>query len=593
MKRVTLSIAILWGLLTTSYGQSIGSIGDDDPSNEIQRIGIFNDSVQLTKGGGGIPLSALGFSIPIMEEIDLPDNMAFGIANTTTANGLAIAGRQGAGSSLGPVRSAAIFGTSEQGSGVVGFSSGTGNVAGVLGSTDNPTGAGIIGRAEGTGFGGFFESSGRSALVTGHGNVGIGIEFPEAKLEVNGDMRVNTDVGKLMLGYPQNGNQWAITTTGKGANLLFGAKADGASEFDGRMVLVQNGQVGMGTNQPNAQLEILNNSSNVLPQLLLTENEKDYARLSFGNSEVKNVHWNIDGLTASNKKNAKLDFRFKSSSIETNPMTIIGNGNVGIGNTDPDEELVVGNNIGANWSVPAMTVGNENGGATEIGNADYSLQLEAGNSLGRARIVSHAQYMPNGLGELAIRTKGLSVGESPGGAGQYMMKIVHGYFGLDIQNASSDSDWELYLEALGNGLRLYFNGSVRGEFNAVDGNYYAFSDRRFKSDIKPIKGILANMMQLEPSSYKVKEGNPHQKTSIGFIAQDVEKLFPELISVSTDERSPGIYSLNYAGFGVLAIKAIQEQQALIEAQKARLDRQHIEIEDIRTRLERLEALVKN
>ncbi len=326
--------------------------------------------------------------------------------------------------------------------------------------------------------------------------------------------------------------------------------------------------------------------------MLLTENERDYARLSFGNNDVKNVHWNINGLAANNQKNSKLNFRFKNSNVETDHVTIFGNGKVGIGNTDPDDELVVGKNIGSSWKLPAITVGNENGGAVEAGNAAHSLRLEAENTLGRARIVSHAQYMPDGLSELAIQTKGLIVGQSPGGAGQYMMKIVHGSFGLDIQNTSSDDNWEFYVNT-GNGLYLFFNGDVRGEFNAVDGNYYAFSDRRFKSGIKPMKGILNNMMQLAPSSDKVKEGNPDQKTSLGFIAQDVEKLFPELVSVSTDERSPGNYSLNYAGFGVLAIKAIQEQQMLIEAQKVRLDRQHTEIQNLKTRLERLETLVKN
>ena len=62
----------------------------------------------------------------------------------------------------------------------MGFSSGNGNFAGVLGSSDGPGSTGVIGRAEGPSIGGFFESSGRSALVTGHGNVGIGIQVPEA-----------------------------------------------------------------------------------------------------------------------------------------------------------------------------------------------------------------------------------------------------------------------------------------------------------------------------------------------------------------------------------------------------------------------------
>ena len=70
--------------------------------------------------------------------------------------------------------------------------------------------------------------------------------------------------------------------------------------------------------------------------------------------------------------------------------------------------------------------------------------------------------------------------------------------------------------------------------------------------------------------------NPEHKQSIGFIAQDVNKLFPELVSVSTDTAHsyPGIadlHTLSYDVFSILAIKMIQEQQVLIQKQKAAID----------------------
>ena len=47
---------------------------------------------------------------------------------------------------------------------------------------------------------------------------------------------------------------------------------------------------------------------------------------------------------------------------------------------------------------------------------------------------------------------------------------------------------------------------------------------------------------------------------IGFLAQDVQVLFPELVKHREDEY----LGLNYDDFGVIAIKAIQEQQKIID-----------------------------
>ncbi len=549
---------------------------DVDTTNEIQQLQILNDTLFLSKNGGSILLPDIAFSLPFSSEAALPDTIAFGIANTTAGNGVAIAGKQGAGSSIGLANGAAVFGTTEQGFGVVGLSSGNGTFAGVLGRTNDSTGTGVIGIAEGKGRGGFFQSSGGAALITGAGNVGIGTHVPEAKLEVNGDLRVNANVGKFVLGYPNNGHQWTLATNNTGVHLFFGAKADTSTAFTSRMAIWQDGRVGIGITQPAALLEIAHNSTHTQPQLLLTEKEADYARLSFKNNVAPNVRWNIDGLTTPAPVKAKLNFRFQNNNVDTVRMTLLGNGKLGIGNTGPDQELVVGNNIGSGWAVPAITVGNEDGGALETGNAGYSVSLSANNSLGRARIITNSPNGP-GLGKLEVRTDGLSIGHSPGEATGYMMKVVHEGFGINLHRNNSDFNWELYV-AQGNGeLRLYFDGSFRGAFNPTDGIYTA-SDRRFKTNIQPMKTVLASIMQLSPSSYQYLEGNPGQKASLGFVAQDVEKFFPELVSVSSDERSPGVYSLNYAGFGVLAIKAIQEQQEVINL--------------LKTRIEQLEALLK-
>ncbi|MBV1924747.1 MAG: hypothetical protein KUG68_12045, partial [Flavobacteriaceae bacterium] len=53
----------------------------------------------------------------------------------------------------------------------------------------------------------------------------------------------------------------------------------------------------------------------------------------------------------------------------------------------------------------------------------------------------------------------------------------------------------------------------------------------------------------------------------GFIAQEVQKLFPELVSEKKNEQGDSFLTLRYDAFGVLAIKTIQEQQKEIASLK--------------------------
>lgn len=73
-------------------------------------------------------------------------------------------------------------------------------------------------------------------------------------------------------------------------------------------------------------------------------------------------------------------------------------------------------------------------------------------------------------------------------------------------------------------------------------------------------------MELKPSSYHFKQSFDNSPKSIGFIAQDVETIFPYLVDEFTTD---GITykSLTYDNFSVLAIAAIQEQQKIIEEQQ--------------------------
>jgi Chaperone of endosialidase len=114
--------------------------------------------------------------------------------------------------------------------------------------------------------------------------------------------------------------------------------------------------------------------------------------------------------------------------------------------------------------------------------------------------------------------------------------------------------------------------------------YSATSDRRLKENIQPMNSVLTDVMKLQADNYTYKS-DPEHKPCFGFIAQEVEPLFPQLVTLPTnDGKGETPYMMNYSGFGILAIKAIQEQQAIIDAQKAVNDAQE-------ERIAKLEAIV--
>ena len=83
--------------------------------------------------------------------------------------------------------------------------------------------------------------------------------------------------------------------------------------------------------------------------------------------------------------------------------------------------------------------------------------------------------------------------------------------------------------------------------------------------------------------------NKSQKT-LGFIAQDVQKLFPNIVR----QREDGFLSLNYDDFGILAIKAIQEQQYKINEQQAmieKLEKKLNEIEYLKLEIEEIKKIL--
>jgi hypothetical protein len=111
--------------------------------------------------------------------------------------------------------------------------------------------------------------------------------------------------------------------------------------------------------------------------------------------------------------------------------------------------------------------------------------------------------------------------------------------------------------------KLDVNGVIRANNVAVT------SDQRFKTNVRPIGSALAAVLALRGVRYEwnalgVQHGGVAGAGQVGVIAQELEKVYPEL--VSTDAQ--GYKAVNYAQLTPVLIEALKEQHAQIEALKA-------------------------
>ncbi|GAB4277905.1 MAG: hypothetical protein Kow0068_01260 [Marinilabiliales bacterium] len=151
-------------------------------------------------------------------------------------------------------------------------------------------------------------------------------------------------------------------------------------------------------------------------------------------------------------------------------------------------------------------------------------------------------------------------------ANLHIKQVGTGEEGLAIENDSDTNTWSW--EIGGNDLFLNFNGTSVGYWDDATGNYVATSDKNLKKDIEVFnKPVLYGINNLQLVSYRLNHAESDSKKTIGFIAQDVQKYFPEIVY----QREDGYLGLNYDDFGILAIKAIQEQQIIIDNLKNEIE----------------------
>ena len=188
--------------------------------------------------------------------------------------------------------------------------------------------------------------------------------------------------------------------------------------------------------------------------------------------------------------------------------------------------------------------------ATDNNSAGYlqlATQTQGGLPTEKARINSTGSVLVGTTANIAANAKIFALGNGVG--------IAVGY-------GTGNAEYRhMYINSPDGNLN-FFSTSNNATLSAA-GAWTDASDRRIKKNIVDIKYGLEDVLKIQPRSYQMKEVAGDY---IGLIAQEIEEIIPEVVSGDPEKQ----LTLHYGSLVAVAFKAIQEQQATIEALKTRI-----------------------
>jgi hypothetical protein len=439
--------------------------------------------------------------------------------------------------------------------------------AGVYGSSES--GPGVYGKS-GSGHAGYFDGKGYFS-----GNVGIGTSSPSSMLHVTG-----ASSESAILGYNSGtgaGIRGENATSGYG---VYGKSSSGfAGYFEGHGYFSDN--VGIGTTEPNATLEV--NGA-----ILRT------GSTMFGANADTHINLGMDSTTGRD------GFNYSHATVgggvgndANGPYATVSGG---WNNTASYWYATVGggyNNTASNWYT-TVGGGHDNtasgncatvpGGLSNAASGDYSF------AAGRRAKANHqgtfvwadstdANFASTGTDQFLIRASGgVGIGtSSPSekleieGGGIKLTDEWSNIYGKNLK-IWGDADSNLLLQSAGGNVgigttspasRLHVAGGC------ITGSMC--SDIRLKKNIEPLPlddSILNRVMGLQAVTFEWKHRDDG-KRQIGLIAQDVEEVFPEVVTTPDDDSCEK--GLLATGLDAVLVEAIKELKAENELLKDRLE----------------------
>lgn len=453
------------------------------------------------------------------------------------------------------------------------------------------------------------------------GNVGIGTTSPSQTLDVNGKIRVQS----WITGVTNNNTLYSSTGTGTllqspsttgTASKIFIRRSDSAvtATFD-----TENERLGIGTTSPSERLHILGGKV----KLQSSSNGHGWIYAEDTNHSIV-IRGNRDGISGNYTSYYQYGSDYSAGGGHkfytggpigsqtlrmtiANDYTIFETGNVGIGTTSPQGKFTT---VGTYATVTHSYASNDAISITSTGvngsgyNAFTIGQANSPNNVGVMRFKyvasgSTSNYL--GIGFYANddiftikANKNVGIGtNNPDreldlvkSTDNCVMSITSGttnISGLVLGDTADDdrggmlynntSEYLYFLVNAGEGMRLTSTKDLHVDGNIV-GYSTTISDKRLKDEVATIDNALEKIKSLRGVSYVWNNGSRKGRKDLGLIAQEVEKVLPEIVYENEmplmDDSGKKYKTVDYEKMVGVLIEAVKEQQLQIDELKAQL-----------------------
>jgi hypothetical protein len=184
-------------------------------------------------------------------------------------------------------------------------------------------------------------------------------------------------------------------------------------------------------------------------------------------------------------------------------------------------------------------------------------------------------------GRPCIQVQSLSVGEDSAFRNAVYDGTNSIYWTIGQNIASSAGNLDFGYQSVA-GTQTTNSGTIAVRFTSagqiynITGTYGTISDAKLKENITDATPKLADLMRLQVRNFNLKADATKAK-QLGFIAQEIQQVFPACVEAfddidqETKEKTGETLTVKTAILIPMLVKAMQEQQAILESLKARLD----------------------
>ena len=388
-----------------------------------------------------------------------------------------------------------------------------------------------------------------------------------------------------------------FTTASLPSAITFQTIPSGSTGVVERMRIAGNGRVGIGTNNPTDALTVRSTTGETFVHARSGANAAGFQATSDSGANTYNSFYSGGASSGSRQKyfgnmNGALQFGRSDDAWSSNvaQMTILNNGNVGIGTTNPGGLLSLATTTTPNIFVQESTTGGSQIFQASYGSFNQMIQMRS--NAGYSAVNADEQI--GGFEYRAVDTnftqripatfEAYADGPATNGSvpGRLIFSTAPSGSGTALERLRITSLGNVGIGSTSPAYKLDVTGDINASANVRAAGVVLTSDVRFKRNIQVLDGSLAKILRLRGVRYawRTEEFPSRQFThrdQVGVIAQEVEVEFPELVDTAAD----GFKAVNYPALVSPLIESTKELYGLCRDQSEKITHLENDLRDVK------------